>query len=427
MTVQKNIGASFSYGTQLGKNDKAVQKKAIALYQAHHAAAKKLEKDLIIFLDTNVLLGYYQMPLMARKALYSFLEGNKNRIYICNQVEREYRKHDKKVRRNYSRQLKLEQPTKNQQNVRQQLTTYLEENEDVLEAYPAFKKDLEGALENSNNVLNLLKEFAQERTLRCKKQLHEDNITDLWSEWNHLAPLEKQEFNYLKSEFDTLKKAIEQVEQKNFDHKVAAYLYQYPSKVFPGIGDIIQKPESPYGDYCIYHEMLKWTAQHQPELPIVFLTNDVTKRDWVDVDKRAYVHYLENFYHNTENVFYVLHAEEIFSEVLETPCAHLVLPEEIWYDVEAVVLATDTHFLTVAQLQALLQEIYPNRVVLEEPIEFWEAVLEDLAQNFDIKTYWELKIELLEHYHLLIDVELSRYQFYNQLEALETTLDLIYE
>jgi hypothetical protein len=145
------------------------------------------------------------------------------------------------------------------------------------------------------------------------------------------------------------------------------------------------------------------------------------------VDKRAYVHYLENFYHNTENVFYVLHAEAVFSTVLEMPCAHLVLPEEIWSDVEGDVLENETDFLTVDQLQALLQEIYPNRAVLEEPKEFWEAVLEDLAQNFDIETYWALKIDLLEHYHLLIALELSRYQFYNQLEAFETTLDLIFE
>ena len=159
----------------------------------------------------------------------------------------------------------------------------------------------------------------------------------------------------------------------------------------------------------------------------MFLTNDVTKRDWVDVDKRAYVHYVENFYHNTGTVFYVLHAEEIFSDVLNVPCAHLVTEEEIWEDVEADVLATDTDFLTRNQLQALLQEIYPNRAAVEESIEFWESVVEDLAKNLNLESYWELKIDLLEHYHLLIGLELSRYQFYNQLEALEMTLDLIYE
>lgn len=427
MTTQKNIGTTFSYGAQMNKKNKAIQKKAVALYQTHYTSAKNLEKEFAIFLDTNVLLGYYQMPLMARKALYTFLETNKERIYICDQVGREYKKHDKKVRRNYSRQLSLEQPTELQQKVCQQLTNYLEENDDVLEAYPQFQKDLEGALVNSNNVLNLLKEFAQERTLRCKKQLHEYDLRALLPQFQHLVPLSKQAFKFLKSEFDDLKQAIEQVDQKNFEHKVAAYLYQYPTRVFPGIGDLIQKPETPYGDYCIYHEMLKWVGEQEPSLPIVFLTNDVTKRDWVDVDKRAYVHYLENFYHNTETIFYVLHAEEIFSNTLATPCAHLVTPEEIWEDVEATVLETETDFLTADQLQALLQEIYPNRTRVEEDMPFWEGILEDLVQDFNIETYWELKIELLEHYHLLIALELSRYQFYNQLEALERTLDLIFE
>lgn len=427
MKGQKEIGTGFSYGAQIGKKDKGIQETAIALYQEHYAAAKGLEKEVVIFLDTNVLLGYYQMPLMGRKALYAFLEANRNRIYICDQVGREYKKHDKKVRRNYGRQLSLEQPTKIQQGVHQQLKDYLDENEDVLEAYPEFKNNLEGAVVNSEKIERLLRDFAEERILRCKKQLHEYNLATLLPHFQHLEALKKQEFKFLKAEFDDLKQGIEQVNQKNFEHKIAAYLYQYPTKVFPGIGDLVKKPETPYGDYCIFHEMLKWTAQNEPSLPIVFLTNDVTKRDWVDVDKRAYVHYLENFYHNTENVFYVLHAEEIFSDILETPCAHLVVPEEIWSDVEGDVLETDTDFLTVNQLQALLQEIYPNRVSLEEPKEFWEDVLVDLAQSFDIETCWALKIELLEHYHLLIALELSRYQFYNQLEALEMTLDLIFE
>lgn len=427
MTAQREIGISFSYGAQVNKKDKEIQKKAIALYQKHDAAAKNLEKEFVIFLDTNVLLGYYQMPLIGRKALYAFLEANKSRVYICDQVGREYKKHETKVRRMYSRQLKLEQPTELQQELGQTLRNYLEENEDVLEAYPEFKKNLEGAVLDSKNIQHLLTEFAKERTLRCKKQLHHYDLGTLLPQFKHLEALKKQEFKFLKAEFDGLKAAIELVDQKNFEHKVAAYLYQHPTKVFPGIGDLIQKPQSPYGDYCIYHEMLKWTGENQPSLPIVFLTNDVTKRDWVDVDKRAYVHYLENFYHNTENVFYVWHAEEVFSDVLETPCAHLLSPEEIWNDVESEVLASDTDILTVHQLQALLQEIYPNRVRLEEPIEFWEEVLEDLAQDFELKTYWELKIELLEHYHLLIDLELSRFHFYNQLEALEMTLDLIFE
>ncbi|MFT5648048.1 MAG: hypothetical protein ACI976_002744, partial [Aureispira sp.] len=321
MRVQKEIGTTFSYGAQIDKNDKAIQAKAIALYQEHYAVAKGLEKELVIFLDTNVLLGYYQMPLMARKALYAFLEANKSRIYICDQVGREYKKHDKKVRRNYGRQLSLEQPTTIQQNVRQQLKDYLDENEDVLGAYPEFKKELEGAVINSENIQGLLKDFAQERILRCKKQLHKYNLANLLPHFQHLEALKKQAFKFLKAEFDGLAEGIEEVDQKNFEHKVAAYLYQYPTKVFPGIGDLVKKPETPYGDYCIFHEILNWTAENQPSLPIVFLTNDVTKRDWVDVDKRAYVHYLENFYHNTENVFYVLHAEEIFSTVLETPCA----------------------------------------------------------------------------------------------------------
>lgn len=427
MTIQKEIGVTFSYAAQINKKDKSVQEKAVGSYRENLSAARSLEEEFVLFLDTNVLLGYYQLPLIARKKLYAFLEAQKDRIYICNQVFREYQKHSKKVRRMYSRKLNLNQPTEIQKNVQQKVTDYLEENEDVLAAYPAFKKNLEGVYNNTQNVLNLLAEFSKERILRCKKQLHQYDLETIFPQLNHLDALGKREFKFLKAEFDSLKSSIDEVDQKGFDNKVDAYLYQYPTKVFPGIGDIMQKPEQPYGDYCIYHEMLKWTANQEPSLPIIFLTNDVTKRDWVDWNKRTYIHYLENFHHNTGNILYVLHAEEIFSNVLKSPCAHLVTTEEIWKDVEADVLATDQNWLTVEQIQSLLQEIYPNREKVEEPVEFWKEVLEDLAQSFDIKAYWELKIELLEYYHLLIDLELSRYQVYNQLEALEMTLDLIYE
>lgn len=426
-SIEEQIGSNFSYGTQLGKKTADLSQYCIEWYKKHLEEARKLATDFNIFLDTNVLLGYYQLPIAARVRLYDFLETNKERIYICNQVYREFTKHHHKVRRIYAQQLKLEQPTTYQKSVCQRIADFIEDNVDVLAAYPEFKNDLEQAYKNSAVVVKKLSSLAKERIRHCQTALDEQDLQALLEVLPRLEGLSKKEFFFLKEEFDGLREAVETVEQNNFSTKAAAYLYKHPNKVFPGIGDLHKKPNYPYGDYCIFHELMKWSKTHRPDLPIVFLTNDVTKSDWVDIHQRTYVHYLENFYLNTGKIFYILHAEAVFSSLLGQSYEHLVLPEDIWQDVEEFVLSKRVDFLTVEGLKTLLNDLYPNRTQVDEPDDFWTELIDDLVQKFEIYTILQLKIDLLEHYHLLIESELRRYQIYDQVDALEVTLELIYK
>ncbi|BDS13444.1 PIN-like domain-containing protein [Aureispira anguillae] len=424
---KQEIGSDFSYGAQVNQQNKDIRQNCVALYKEGLAAAKNLAENCVVFLDTNVLLAYYQMPIAARFALYDFLEKNKDRVYVCDQVSREYAKHKNKVRRIYGRQLVLKRPTAYQQELGAKIIDFLEENGDVLAAYPNFRTRLEKVYQESAHILTLLKQTANERIKACKKALHQKDLEDLLPQLQTVEALTKKEFKFIKQEFDHLSKDVDNVDQKKFATKVAAYLYQYPHKVFPGIGDIDKKPKNPYGDYCIFHELMKWSANAPQKRPLIFLTNDVTKSDWVDINKQAYVHYLENFYQNTGDIFYILHAEEIFSTILGQSCAHLVTPTEIWEDAEADVLAKNGEQLTIQNLQKLLEALYPYRTTVEEPNDFWIELIADLTQNFEIDNLLQLKIDLLEHYHLLVEVELRRYQIYDQVDAMEVTLELIYE
>lgn len=426
------IGAEFSYGAKLNQRTATLREDCLNRYQAHIETVEQLDAAHPVFLDANVLLGYYQLPIAARQKLYQFLDENKARIYICDQVRREFLKHKNHVARTYAKHLQvLRRPTPYQQEVPTWIADFLEDNDDVLAAYPDFKKDLEGVQSNSQSILKQLERFSKDRFLRCRAQLLEQDIADLLPDFQLLPSLNKEEFNFLRQEFNALKQEVEQHEKGNFPTVVDAYLYQFPNNMFPGIGDIKKKPKAPYGDYFIFHEIMKWVAIHQPELPVVFLTNDVTKSDWLNREQRPYIRYLENMYLNAADIFYILHAEATFSKVLSTNMAHLVLKEEVAKDAESAVFAAlkeePNDQITPVALKQLLKRLYPNRTRVEEPVSFWEDVIADWKEDFELTSLWELKREALEHYHLLVQTELGRYEIYDQLDALERTLDFVYE
>jgi len=425
------IKEGFSYRSQLGKGDDALRIACIERYKAYLEAARRLQDDFPIFLDTNVLLGYYLMPVMARRALYRFLQTAHERIFITDQVKREFLRHHRTVKKNYQQQLTLETTATRHRALMTMLSDYQYENEDVLAAYPDFEQGLESIIADDAALLERMQILDALRIKTGQEFLDKEDIIDLLDTFQQLPSLTNREFKFLKREFDQLKAPVLAFDKGTMEHAVDAYLYKHPNQVFPGIGDIKNKPKHPYGDYCIFHEMMRWQAALVTTHPLVFLTNDVTKRDWVNREHQAYVHYLEVMQLNTQEVFYILHSETIFTNVLGIDCAHLVLKDEIWEDVESAVLEAkqkeETERITPTTIQQLLVELYPTRTPVDEPLDFWEAVIEDIQDDFGITTLYALKIDALEGYSLLIKEELRRFEIYDQLDALEKTLVLLYD
>ncbi len=423
---EQQIEVGFSYASQMDKGSSEIRQSCVAHYKKHFETARQLDDKHRIFLDANVLLGYYQLPIEARRKLWQFLESNKDRIYLCDQVQVEFSQHRAAVMKHYQAKLVLESPTAYQKEVRPLIEDFLEQNDDVLAAYPSFKEELKGVYENSEAILQHLKTWGTEKIEQCKKQFLQDDILELIPELQQLPRLKLEEYRLLRQEFDQLRTAAETFQPGDKAASIDAYLYKQPSRIFPGVADIKKKPKA-YGDYYIFHEIIKWIANNPQDAPVIFLTNDVTKKDWVDSDKRAYFHYLENMYLNTEDVFYILHAEDIFSDVLGQSFAHLVTSEAILEDLDAAVAAERADGMTPTSIQTLLQELYPNRVALEESDDFWQELIEDLENDFDLQSLYELREVLLENYHLLVQLELERYRVYDQLDALEVTLEIAYE
>ena len=100
--MSKKIDTGFSYASYLNERDAAIQQLCLERYKELLPAAQQLSEEHAIFLDANVLLVYYQMPWEARQKMYSFLEQNKHRIYICDQVKREFFKHKEQITKAYA-------------------------------------------------------------------------------------------------------------------------------------------------------------------------------------------------------------------------------------------------------------------------------------------------------------------------------------
>jgi hypothetical protein len=428
---EQQIGVNLSYALQIEKSNEAIHKTCVSLYKKHIKTACKLEPQHSLFLDTNVLLGYYQLPYKAREKFYLFLKENKDNIYICNQVQFEFDKHRAVVIKQYQKQLHIESPTPYQNTVRSLIEKFLDLNDDVLEAYPKFQEELKGVYLNSLAILEKLKVWGEEKIDACKKQLQKQDIVDLLPQLQQLPRMKRAEYEFIRKEFDQLRIEAETFKPNGKATAIDTFVYKNPDKIFPGIGDIKKKPKSPYGDYYIFHEILKWTANNPQEAPPIFLTNDVTKRDWLDSNKRTYAHYLENMYLNTNSIFYILHAAQILTKTEHTSFYHLVRTEDILEDVDTAVdldrKNSTEDVITPSSIQLLLKELYPNRETLEEEDPFWQEVIDELKHDFELISLYELRSDLLENYHLLVQLELRRFCVYDQLDALEYTLEIIYE
>lgn len=86
------IGEDISF--QIECNDLKTTYKAYAYYKEHLKELKDIiDSDIIIALDTNLLLNLYKMSFKERSEFLRFINKNSNRIIITNQVEIEYLRH----------------------------------------------------------------------------------------------------------------------------------------------------------------------------------------------------------------------------------------------------------------------------------------------------------------------------------------------
>lgn len=387
---------------------------------------EELPPNSPIFLDTNVLLGYYQMHLVARPVFYQWLQSIQG--YLPDQVQREFRRHAKPLQRIHRRHLidPIQMVPLEQSAIA--LQAYLQEQAGLLKAYPNWHQVLEETLIEAQSLVAQTQLYNQEYLQQGHSILRQANKHNLVKVCHTLSPLNKKEFKQLKKEFNLAAAHALQENNKGFEDAVAAYQYRNPNHVFPGLGDVLHKRQNPYGDYLIYHELLKWAAQNKGEDPILFLTDDSTKGDWLDARGAAYPHYQQHFLEQTGRILHIQAARPLLEQWLGIDTTTLLVPKEAQEDVKKAIWRQNAAIVqpfSPTAVKALLDELWPERPEGGEDGE-WQETLEYLQEESPYQSLFQLKGQLLQAYPKLIEQTLLQQEDYSQLEALKKAINMPY-
>jgi hypothetical protein len=260
------------------------------------------DTEFPIFLDTNILLRYYEISFLERKALYDFIEKFQKRIILTNQVQYEFLTNREKVIENYFEQITKNLPEKFRSDVINKIQSFLDNYKKVLMDY-TIESELAKYKSKFETLLNDLNNDLEQKTKDYSNLLTEDSFLDLLNTCTLLDTLEDSEIKIVKEKFDLLKK----------DASIEESFLNKKNAVFPGWADIKKKPSEPYGDFIIFHEIMKYLCNEKTNA--FFLTLDNTKGDWMSKTKSTYYHYVQNMYANTNQIVYILDAERILKDL----------------------------------------------------------------------------------------------------------------
>jgi predicted nucleic acid-binding protein len=289
-------------------------------YRDGFEKAIELEEDIPIFVDTNILLRYYDISFSSRKSLLAFLRKNKKSIYITSQVQKEYVKNRENGIEDFFNETlkKLEDNFKEE--IKNKVQSYTERNKLLLQDFPKF----EGKLAKISTEIDKTLEQLSIEVEDVKKKLHEtkyeDELLALIQEMNLLKGLSEEDIKHLKTEFDNLKKPLDISKLKSEIKK--------PQVAFPGLSDIKEKPNNPYGDYILFHEMVRFLKKENRDA--IFLTYDTTKGDWLKENREPHSHYIQLVYLATGRILYYVDAERFFDSHLKQHF-NSVVPKKDYY------------------------------------------------------------------------------------------------
>lgn len=280
-------------------------------------------QEIPIALDANVLLQLYRISSAERKVFLQFLQKNSKRIVIPSQVQTEYLRHRiaeiRKVRKTikvlnaefekfYSDFLKFKEKFGEQmsQFKNKPLVRDMQEVEDKIDEMlhfidSTFPSDF---VENTSPQIQEVKTKLLEgieNSLRNAISETEDNVLAAVSDSKLLPERTKEEILFLEEKYKELQ-AIYETHKQDKENKD---LYTYP-----GSGDWRKEKDgfSPAGDFIIYHELMAYMRDN--DIDLYFLTNDTTKGDWINNDRKPFFHYVTDTYLNTGHMMYFLDVKD---------------------------------------------------------------------------------------------------------------------
>lgn len=303
-----------------------IQMKAVKYYQEHVDVKENFwvkDNSIPIILDTNVLLNAYCYSKQERQQFIKFLNANNSRIFIVSQVDTEFQRKRPKFKEAYS--LKLKETAKT-------LSNFLEEKNEIIASFvkklsslkqtPIIRFDYPDNVQAIDSVIDSLNEWESDNneivsslTKDVDEKLKDlfnsikndtqtiDDDTDLLvalSNCQFTEELQSKEKDFLSNLYVACYETFHKM-QDSKDIREADRHYTFPGR---GDKDKIKEGKEAEGDFYIYHEILK--VMRTLKKNVIFLTNDLSKKDWVNKDFFLFDHYIANCYNLTKHVFYVV-------------------------------------------------------------------------------------------------------------------------
>lgn len=301
---------NYEFGFNSNKKHTIKQvKESLDSYSSNFESALKLDGSIPIFLDTNILLNYYGMSSSEKGKLLEFINATDN-IYITKQIETEFIRNRVGVINEYFTSVKkikdiiendlikdIKNKFKSVLNNKILKADFNENWQDLDEIYSELETKL-----FENEELKTKVNASVDSLLVFNKHLKiKDDILSHYQEIDVIDGLDDDELKFLKAEFKKLFEMFKQAKE-NQKYKLA----------FPGCGEkkIVDEAD---GDFIIFHEILKFMKVKQTDA--IFLTNDISKNDWISKDGEPFIHYIEKTFLNTEHNLYIFNAERILSTI----------------------------------------------------------------------------------------------------------------
>jgi cold shock CspA family protein len=318
MSEQIKINEEFCFNSSKKLTIK-IAHEALNNYANKFEAALNLDKSSIpIILDTNVLLAYYGLSQSEKDELIKFLNQNQERLYLTSQIEKEFLKNRiRTINKDFFTPLnRIQQDFQSTYtDIRNKFKSFMEGKKNTLSNdYPKVwelllekQKELDKILDDEENLKETL-EKAIDATKTDHKNIYVvDKLLEACSQLNITPPLDDEELEFIQKQYDTL--------LKNYPEQGDEIKRQ--EAIFPGYGDKDKKDKQdkdPYGDFIIFHEILKFMAGHHNasgSQDVIFLTHEKSKGDWMKSDRSPIVHYIEKAYLVTGQSLFILHAEPL--------------------------------------------------------------------------------------------------------------------
>lgn len=241
---------------------------------------KKLWRDCIFVVDTNVLLDMYRMSPSAQETLFQTLAALKDRLWIPYQVACEYHRNVTTV---------ILDQIKNCKDVigdSNQWVNKIIEGCKSKRNYPYLSEDLQQRImQVAEDIKQEIEGERQDLEMLINSNPTKDKIADLLDGrlWNKLQ--------------DTRLENIYQEGKKRYDLKIP-----------PGYGDLKnnKKGVDVYGDLVVWEEIIAYALANKKD--VIFVTSDTNKEDWfIKVGEKVLGPRAElrmEFYERTNQTYY---------------------------------------------------------------------------------------------------------------------------